>query len=310
MTPSPLAHKPTTGTWIRWLILPLLLVTATVTLISKTEKQEMEIAVAVTFDNLAEDLLLIDAARQSVRLMVAGTASALEALNPQSASCRMDLFGIAEGTHTIAVNVSEFTLPKGVSLKTLLTPSLTIRLETVALKTVEVLAVLAGKPAPGSAVVAVKLKPDRIVLRGPVTMLAGIDTVKTRPINLETASESFKKEVPLNLPEDIAVEPPLRIVVADIVVKERIITRVLENIPVKGKGTTAGHQIQPGAITLTVSGPESIINAIESDPAFAVSVDLNGLTPGDHTLTAAINLPVQTTLVQVSPERFSVTIRK
>jgi YbbR domain-containing protein len=134
--------------------------------------------------------------------------------------------------------------------------------------------------------------------------------VKTRPINLEAASESFKKEVPLNLAETIAVAPPLRIVVADIEVKPRIVTRVLENIPVSGKGTSAGYQIDPPVISLTVSGPEAIVNTIETDPAFAVAVDLVGLSPGTHSLKAAINLPVRTALIHVSPERFSVTISK
>jgi YbbR domain-containing protein len=141
-------------------------------------------------------------------------------------------------------------------------------------------------------------------------MLTDMETVKTHPINLEAAAESFKKEVPLNLPEVIAVDPPLRIVVAEVTVKERIVTRVLEHIPVSVSGSSAAHQIRPETITLSVSGPETIVAAIESDPAFAVSVDLNGLTPGTHHLRATINLPIQTTLVQVSPEQFSVTIAK
>ena len=137
-----------------------------------------------------------------------------------------------------------------------------------------------------------------------------IDTVKTHPIKLEAAAESFKKEVPLNLPETIAVAPPLRIVVALVELCERIITRVLKKIPVAGKGTTSEHRIDPQTIALTVSGPEGIVKAIESDPAFSVSVDLKGLSPGSHTLKAAIKLPVRTTLIEASPEHFTVTIMK
>jgi YbbR domain-containing protein len=177
-------------------------------------------------------------------------------------------------------------------------------------KTVDAVAVLEGSPAPGFAVVGVNLRPDRIVLKGPATMLADIETVKTHPINLEAASESFKKEVPLILPEAIAVDPPLRIVVAEVAVRERIVTRVFERIPVSVNGSSAAHQVRPETITLSVSGPEMIVATIESDPAFGVSVDLSGLMPGTHLLKATINLPIQTTLVQVSPEQFSVTIEK
>lgn len=310
MTPSTPQGKHTAGTWIRWLVLPLLLGTATVALVSMTEKQEREIAVAVTFNNLADDLLLMDAPQNTTRLLVSGAPSALDSMDPRETFCRLDLSGLGEGTHTVPVRPENIGLPKEVSLSALLTPQLTIRLETVSRKTVRVMAVLDEKPAPGHTVATVTLRPDRVVLKGPAAMLAKIDTVKTRPINLSAAMESFKKEVPLNLPADIAVDPPLRIVVAEVKVTERIITRVLENMPVSGKGTSAGFRIRPEAIALTVSGPAAIVNTIETNPAFAVTIDLSGLSPGDHTLKAAIGLPVRTALVRVSPERFSVTISK
>ncbi|MCB2146422.1 MAG: hypothetical protein KQI81_08105 [Deltaproteobacteria bacterium] len=304
------SKKHARGTCLRWLILSLLLGAATMALISRTEKQEREIALAVTFGNLADNLLLIDAPRHSVRLLVSGTTRALQTINTHETSCRVDLSGLGEGTHTLPVRPADIFLPKGIDLLSLLTPSLTIRLETVSQKTTGVIAVLEGQPAPGFAVTAVSLKPDHILLKGTATMLADIESVRTLPINLEDASESFKKEVPLNLPETIAVDPPLRIVVAQIEVKERIITRVLENVPVLVKGTSAAHQIHPEAITLTVKGPEVIINTIEANPAFAVTLDLTDLTTGNHSLKAAINLPLRTTLVCTSPERFSVTISK
>jgi YbbR domain-containing protein len=289
-------------------ILALLLSTATVALISQTEKQEREIAIAVTFYHLSENLMLMDAPRRSVRLLVSGTNATLQTIDTKETFCIVDLSGLAEGTHTLAVRPADIGLPKGVTLASLLTPSLTIRLERLSQKTAEVIAILEGQPAPGFAVAGVSLQPKRILLKGTASMLAGIDTVETRSINLEDASESFKKEVPLNLPEAIAVDPPLRFVVAHVEVKERIISRVLESIPVSVKGASAGLRIHPAVIALTVRGPEAIVNTIETDPAFAVTMDLSNLPPGSHSLKAVINLPVRTTLVRVSPERFSVTI--
>jgi YbbR domain-containing protein len=302
------AKKHTLGTWIRWIVLPLLLGAATMALIAKTETKQWEINVAATFTNLARDLMVVDAQQQSLRLRVSATPSSFKALESTRATCRFDLSGLGEGNHTIAVQSAGISLPKGVSLLAAVTPTLTIRLETMSSKTVDVLAMLEGAVAPGFSVAAVRLKPDRIRLTGTMAMLAPIDTVKTRAINLEGASESFKKEVPLNLPEAIIVDPPSRIVVAEIDIRERLITRVLENIPVVPKGTTAGHRIAPEGIALTISGPEVIVSKIESDPTFSVTIDLEGLAPGSYSLKAAIKLPVRTTLVQVTPELFSVTI--
>jgi YbbR domain-containing protein len=308
MKPSVDSNNHARATWIRWVILCLLMGAVTVALISRTEKQEREIAVA--FNNLADNLLLVNATPDSVRLSVSDAASALTTIHTNQITCRVDVSGLGEGTHTLPVRPADVGLPRGVSLQAILTPSLTVRLERVSQRTAGVIAILEGHPAPGYTVAAVSLQPNRILLKGTANMLAGIDTVETRPINLEDASETFRKEVPLNLPAAIAVDPPLRIVVAHVEIKERIITRKLENIPVSVKGASADIRIHPGEITLTVKGPEKIVNAIETDPAFAVTVDPSNLPTGSHSIKAAINLPVRTSLVSVSPERFSVTISK
>lgn len=310
MEPSTSSPRRSTGRWIRWLLLPLLFGLVTLALIVRTEKQETEIAIDVSFANLADDLLLMDASSQIVRLLVVARSSFFDTVSPTNISCKLDLTGLHAGTHKLPVEPSDVTLPKEMNLKALLTPSLTIRLEPVALKTVDVVAVLEGNVAPGYAVTAVKLKPDRVVLKGTAGSLADIGTVKTHPINLEEAAESFKKEVPLNLPEAISVEPPLRIAVARVEVTERIVTRVLENIPVSVKGTVQQYRIEPQTVMLTVSGPEAVVNALESNAAFSVTVDLRGLAPGRHMLKAAIHLPVGTTLTRVDPEQFSVTVNK
>jgi len=292
------------------MVLPLLLGGVTLALIVHTEKKESEIAIDVSFTNLADDLLLMDPSSQIVRLLVVSRSSNFDTVAANDISCQLDLTGLRAGTHKLSLEPSDVTLPKDMDLKALLTPFLTVRLEPVVLKTVDVVAVLEGNVAPGYAVTAVKLEPDRVVLKGTADSLADIGTVKTHPINLEDAAESFKKEVPLNLPETITVDPPLRIAVARVKITERIVTRVLENIPVSVKGNREQYRIEPQTIMLTVSGPEAVVNALESNADFSVAVDLSGLAPGSHRLKAAIHLPVGTTLTRVDPEQFSVTINK
>jgi YbbR domain-containing protein len=308
MPSSPPPKRRSTARWIRWLVPCLLIGLVALALIARTEKKEMEIAIDVTFTNLADDLLLRNAPGQNVRLLVVNRSPARDTVMPTDISCRLDLTGMGAGAHKIPVKPGDVTLPKGLELKALLTPFLNIRLEPVALKTVDVVAVLAGNTAPGYAVTTVKLEPDRVVLKGTAGALADIETVKTHPIDLEEASEPFKKEVPLNLPEAVAVDPPLRIAVARVMVTERIVTRVLENIPVSVTGALSPYRMQPQTIMLTVNGPEAVVNALESSAAFSVTVDLSGLEPGHHRLKAAIHLPVGTTLTRVDPEQFSVTI--
>jgi YbbR domain-containing protein len=292
------------------MVIPPLLGALVVALLSMSVKTEVVVDIAVIFDNQSDDMLLAKTSRQSVKAVVSGTKSALKAINPENAFCRLDLAGLDAGTHTIMLQPDRVELPKRIDLMALLYPSITVRLEAVSSKAVAIIATLKGKTAAGFAVSKITLNPDRVSLRGPVNLLAEIDTVKTRPIDLGGASESFKKEVPLNLSESIGIEAGRRIVIALVDIKERIVTRVLEDTPIAIKGVPASYlyRIDPDVITLTVSGPENIVGTIEQHRSFAVAIDLRGLGPGTHSLMATINLPVRTTLVQASPEHFLVNI--
>ena len=96
-------------------MLPLLLGAATVVLISKTAKQEMEITITVTVNNLAADLLLTDAPRQRSRFSVSGTPSVLNTIDSRKTACRLDLSGLREGTHNLAVRRPMSAYPRGFS---------------------------------------------------------------------------------------------------------------------------------------------------------------------------------------------------
>ena len=311
MTPPASPPSRTSGKqWIRWLMVPPLVGAITVAVLSLSVKKEMVVDIAVEAQHLAADMALMEMSRQSVKVVVSGTTRALNAIGPENTACRVDLTDVGPGAHTVVIHPDDVVLPRRVTLIALLSRSVTVRLEALASKTVDVIAVLEGNLAPGLAVKTVSLRPDRITLNGRASQLEDIDTVKTRPIDLAGAAESFKKEVPLDLAEAIETQPPRRIVLAHVEIVERIVTRVLERIPVKITGMPASNlvQIRPDTITLIVSGPENIVKRIEHHRGFAVSINLRGLDPGSHTLMAAIELPVRTRLVNASPEKFSVII--
>lgn len=309
MTGSLLSKKSSHRARVRWLIYFLLFGTATAVIVMMTGKREAEVTISATFTNLSESLFLSDTSQQAVNLVISASPTRLDQIDPGNLICQLDLTGLNEGSHTIPLSPADIQVPKGVTLSRLRTPSLTFTLgmKPPSIKA-DVVAVLEGQPAPGFAVAGITLQPDHIIISGPAPKLAKIDTVKTQPIALENASESFKKEVPLNLPESNSVTPSTRIVIAQIDVRERIVTRVLENLPVLAKGLNTGYRISPETIELTLIGPEGSVKTIETDPVFSVTVNLTGLPPGFHFLKATINLPVRVKLIHAKPEQFEVKI--
>ncbi len=276
---------------------------------SRTQTRQWTVDINATFEGLSDDLMIVTE-KEPVRLKLAATPSVDEDNASAKVVCRFDLAGLKRGTHRLSIEAAMVELPKGVSLITPLTSAVTVRLEKKTSRMVDVLPQLEGDPAPGFAVATVRLKPDQVRLTGTKAMLEALGTVRTLPINLKERSESFKQEIPLNIPETIGVEPPSRLVIAEIDIRPKMVTRRLENLPLAARGTSFNYRIEPETISLAVSGPEAVVSRIESDPAFSVAIDLDGLAPGTHRLKAGIKLPLDTTLVQATPEFFTVTISK
>ena len=57
-------------------------------------------------------------------------------------------------------------------------------------------------------------KPISVILRGPERSLGQMDKVSTKPINIKGLSESFKKEVALDLVENLKLIDSSKIILA------------------------------------------------------------------------------------------------
>jgi YbbR domain-containing protein len=123
-------------------------------------------------------------------------------------------------------------------------------------------------------------------------------------------SESFKKEIALDLSENIKSVAHSGIVLAEIFIKEKIGTKKITDIFVQGKDTEYVYSIKPTAIEIEVKGPVNIVEKLIKDKGVEVYVDLKGLKPGIYIRRATITLPVKTTLISVKPEIFTVTIQR
>jgi YbbR domain-containing protein len=146
-------------------------------------------------------------------------------------------------------------------------------------------------------------------LKGPKQLIDEIQYISTAAIDVTGVSESFKKEVPLVLIENVQIAPASSPIVAQIVVEELIITKTLKDIAVQGKDTSLAFQISPPLITLQVKGPANALSTLASKNDFNVYIKLADLQPGVFVRRATIELPVEITLIDVEPKIFTVTIK-
>ena len=305
-------HKPNSKVISAALALLLGLVLTCVHLQAKAAQNgaEASIKIPVLGVNIAAGLIMTGPSVQGIEIQVAGSAERMQALQKARPKYELDLSGLGNGIHTIPITPDQITLPEGISIIKLNTPTITIRIDREIKKEVPIVVSMEGEATPGFYVTTASASPYKALLRGPQYILDDIEHITTNPIDIGGASESFKKEITLDLVESVTVVFPEYPIIAKINIVEKTITRKFKDLPLSGRDISLPYSITPPAISLDVKGPANIVNTLESSKEFVVYLDLKGLKPGVYVRRATIVLPVTTMLVGVRPEIFTVTIKE
>jgi len=269
---------------------------------------EAEFFIPVEISGIPSGLTVTGSHLKGIEVRVRGPKSALETLAKLKPKYLLDLSGAGVGVKTIYFDQHRIALPKGVTIIKITPELLTIRIENEIKKELPVIISLSGKPASGFIVAGAVAKPLSSVLRGPQNILGPMEKVLTKPIDIKGMSESFKKEIVLDLAEDLEVISASKVVFAEIFIEEKIAAKLYHDIPVEGRDTQYRYSVSPPGVNIEVKGPVNVLEKLYAEKGIKVYVDLKGLKPGMYVRRASIALPLKTTLVNAEPEIFTVKI--
>ncbi|MCP4690663.1 MAG: hypothetical protein GY859_21600 [Desulfobacterales bacterium] len=303
-TPAPSRRK------VLWLIPCLLLAALLFYLKPPSSSRETDMIIPVEFLGLKEGLTTARPLEANVEIRVSGPEASLADLKNRKITCALDLSGIDAGPASFPVDPACIQLPKRVSIVKIRPAYLNVVIEPEIKIEAPVVVSLTGNPAPGFIVEAAAIKPGVVTLRGARSRIEPIDKIRTKPLEVDGLSESTKKEVALDLPEGVVAAAPSELIFVELAVREKIDSRVFNNIPVPGKDASFSHRITPSEIRVEVKGPVSALDKLQTGEGLDVYVDLKGLEPGVYARRAVIHLPVGVNLIAASPEIFTVRISK
>lgn len=271
---------------------------------------ETEMLIPVIGDSVPSALFVPDAQLEPVELRIRGLKSAIDAFRRLRPQYRLDLSNVIVGINSVPMLQSGVILPKGIEIVAIKPSILTIQVEKKITRNLPVKLAYQGKPSYRMVIGRIQLQPERITVQGPEKQLTGFDEILTKPLFIDGLAESFKTEVALDLPDGVDVAAPAEPILADISLEPRIVQKDLSDLTVQAINTRHPVRIEPGTIQMTVQGPVSVLETIRPQQDIRVYLDLKGLDPGVYVRRAVITLPVQTTLVNASPELFTVTMEK
>jgi hypothetical protein len=269
---------------------------------------ERAIEVPVEFRNVPPDLMVMDNRVDYVVLRLSGPRTLVSTLDADDLRLGVDLGGAKPGTSSYPLGPSSFKIPRGVTVARITPPVIVLRLEMVIKTILTVTARLLGKPAPGYKVADVTVRPESVTVRGPADEVRRMTSIETLPIDLNESRTSLKRTVRLSDNGKPLAYTPDQVLVSISLVEEEI-TRDFDHVLVAARGARGDYEITPKTVHLRLSGPRRILEKFEpgSDHVY---VNLQGLAPGEHSVTSEVNLPPELKVVEQKPARFRIKIGK
>jgi len=258
--------------------------------------------------NLPHGLTITDLRVKGIEATIRGSQAAIRKVASLKLRYPADFYDRLAGEFNISVQANHIRLPRGLEITRIKPLFLTGIIAEIASKTVSVTIKSVGKPAPGFEITALTAKPATIVLKGAKNRIIHIESIATKPIDINGRSETFRGELAIDQSAYPNVIATPSVILVEIGVREQSITRKFKDIVVKGRNCTYPFSITPKTLSIEVKGPVSAVSTLDSGNGLNVSVDLKGLKAGVYVRRAVINLPVQFMLVRVWPEVFTVKI--
>jgi YbbR domain-containing protein len=140
---------------------------------------------------------------QSVRVRLIGNERAIRQLNPYMVDVQVELSRQQEGSATINLGPEDVLAPEGLEVVSIEPSTIRVELEREVAQRLPVVPKLIGEPAAGAIVEEPEVFPNQVLVTGPESILARLDSLATRPISLDGHAITFEETVPVVPPDPL-----------------------------------------------------------------------------------------------------------
>jgi diadenylate cyclase len=169
---------------------------------------EKVVEASVTY-NSPRGFILASPGPQSVNVRLKGSKKAIRQLNPYAVNVQVDLSQRKIGLANITLGTEDVQTPDGLEALSIEPNTVRVDLEREVSLRVPVVPKFVGKPVAGSAIGEPEVFPNQVLVTGPEPMLARLDSLSTRPINLDGRALTFEEKVEVVSPNSlIQIAPP------------------------------------------------------------------------------------------------------
>jgi YbbR domain-containing protein len=272
---------------------------------------ERSLRVPLAVRNLPLALEIVGELPAVVDVRVRGSAAQLSRLDPGEVVAMVDLAGARTGSRLFHLRTDEVRVPYGLEVAQVQPPSLSLELEKSARRTVPIVPVAEGDPAPGFVVGRISSNPAMVDIEGPESHVQQVREATTEPVDVSGKRERVSDAVAIGVTDSSVRLVKLQSASVTVEITPAPVEREVSGVPVRwrnlGNGLAA-PRVVPAVARVTIRGQRDALAGVRSD-AIDAFIDLTGLGPGQYKLRVQVDPAQAFGVGAVTPTVVDVTIR-
>ena len=169
------------------------------------EEMEISLGVPVELHNLPPEMEVMRGPVERIDVRMSGPRRVVSRVSKMGIYIPLDLTGAHEGETTFELFTSDIKVPENITVTRVSPSSVNILLEKTVKKKVDIVVPVEGRPMLGLKALAPVITPETMEIKGPRSLVKGLDTLKTAPVSIKGALKDVEGETSVILPEEGAV---------------------------------------------------------------------------------------------------------
>jgi YbbR domain-containing protein len=291
-------------------VLSLMLAVLLWFMVAGQKDAERSLRIPLEFQNIPEQLELTEEPPSFVDVRLRGPSGSLGQVRAGDIVAVLDLASARPGRRLFHLTPEQVSAPAGLRVIHVLPSTVGLTFETSSSKTVPVVPVIEGEPAPGYVVGRVTATPAMAHIVGPESVLQRLTEATTEPIVINGQRARVRERVNVAVADDAVRLRSAQTALVTIEIQRAAVERTLAEVPVQIRNLKTGLQaeLRPRVVEVVAKGPEATLEALAGG-SVPVFVDLTGLERGSYNLPVRVEPTSQFGVTGVTPQHVRVRIR-
>ena len=269
------------------------------------ERAEIGLNIPLELVNFPPRTVIANQVPDGINVRIRGSVALTRQVSDRKLRFSMDLGGAKIGPNSFTIKADALGLPRGLEITRLAPAEITVDLERIVTKKVNLLPVIKGEPAAGYIIEDITLEPREVEVQGPESVLKPLEIIWTEPVDVTNLTKPVTLDTAADLPDQSLSLVKPQSIKAILKVDEKIVTRAFNQVPVEPilpENVVLDFRIRPGKVDLVLRGPLNAMTELVTGKKLSVRVNLAGLEPGEHERLLIVAFPPSMEVVRLEPK--------